>query len=266
MTKRALVLCSGGLDSVTTAFFVKKRLEYNELGIVFFDYAQKSLFHERQAAVRCAQTLNATFYEIRLPELGRLSFSLINKEGYVKQLSPEELGDTQKESARFYVPARNTLFLSYALALAESLAHSQPEKGVPDTKGIARNNPRGVQEQNVPDIFIGFKNDGNESFPDSTQSFLDRMNALASIACLQPAAIAAPLITYDKEDIVALGAQLGVDFTQTWSCYRGRHLQCGTCLACRLRQAGFIWSGIPDPTPYLEQPSSQPQKQPSEHF
>jgi 7-cyano-7-deazaguanine synthase len=247
MVKSALVLCSGGLDSVTTAFFVEKRLAYDNLGIIFFDYAQKSLFHERRAALFCAQSLKATFYEIRLPELGKLSFSLINKEGYVQQLSPEELGDTQAESLRFYVPGRNTLFLSYALALAESLAHTQPEQG-------------------VPDIFIGFKNDGSESFPDTTQSFLDRMNALASVACLRPASIAAPLITYDKEDIVALGGQLGVDFTKTWSCYQGKEIHCGSCLACRLRQAGFTWSGISDPTAYLVQNSSSPQKQPSEHF
>ena len=231
--KKAIIVCSGGLDSVTTAHFVKKKLCYDELTILFFDYTQKSLIHERQCAIRCAQALGALFQEIHLPELGKLSFSLINKEGYVRKLSPEELGDTQSESARFYVPTRNMLFISYALALAESLAHAQPEKG-------------------VPDIFVGFKNEGTESFPDTTQEFLNRLNALASIGCMQPSPVLAPLITYDKEEIVALAVELGIDLAQTWSCYQGNYLHCGTCLACRLRQAGFKWSGINDPTAYMD--------------
>ena len=232
MTKRAIILCSGGLDSVTTAHYVKNKLTYDNLTILFFDYAQKSLLRERQCAIHCSQALNALFYEVKLPELGKLSFSLINKDGYVKQLSPEELGDTQAESARFYVPTRNTLFLSYALALAESLAHASPEN-------------------DVPEIFIGFKNEGAESFPDTTQEFLNRINALASIGCMQPSPILAPLITYDKEEIVALAIELGVNIANTWSCYQGSHLHCGTCLACRLRQAGFKWAGTSDPTQYL---------------
>ena len=233
MEKNAIVLCSGGLDSVTTAFYVKKHLEYSAITLLFFDYNQKSLLHERQCAIKCAQSLDAQFCEIKLPELGKFSFSLLNKEGYMKKLSPEELGDTQAEGSQFYVPARNTLFLSYALALAESLAHTNPEKG-------------------IPEIFVGFKNEGTESFPDTTQQFLDRFNALASVSCMQPTSVAAPLITSDKEDIIALAQELGITLEQTWSCYQGNHLQCGICLSCRLRQAGFKWANIPDPTLYAE--------------
>ena len=232
MLKCAIVLCSGGIDSVTTAYYVKKKLSYDELVILFFDYSQQSLIHERQCSIKCAQALDAFFHEIKLPELGKLSFSLINKEGYVKKLSPEEISDTQAEGARFYVPARNTIFLSYALALSESLAHIQPEKG-------------------VPDIFIGFKNEGAESFPDTTQEFLNRINALASIGCMQPSQVHAPLIAHDKEEIIVLASELSIDLLKTWSCYQASHLHCGTCLACRLRQAGFKWAGITDPTPYI---------------
>ena len=219
--KSAIVLCSGGLDSVTTAFYVKKRLSHEGVIILFFDYGQRALKKERECAKNCARELGCEFKEITLGELGKLSGSLINKKGKVKRLSRKDLKDTSKEEAKWYVPCRNLIFLSYAFAFADKLGDC--------------------------DIFVGFKCEGKESFPDTTPKFVKKMNLL----CRKGVRIIAPLIKKDKEDIILLGRKLGVDFSKTFSCYApsgGRH--CGVCLACRLRQEGFYWAGVEDGTEY----------------
>ena len=223
----AIVLCSGGLDSVVTANYVKKKLGYNKIIVLFFDYGQKTLFMERKCSKMCAKDIGAEFNEIRIKELGGLSTSFINKNG--KNKNGKDLKDTKKESEQWYVPSRNLVFLSYALSLAES---------------------RFVKHGRKYDLFVGFKNEGKESYPDTTQEFLDKLNSVSRISCKYPVEIKAPLIKMDKEDIVLLGDKLGIDFRKTWSCYIGLKRHCGTCLNCRLRRAGFYWAGIEDVSSY----------------
>lgn len=277
--KKAIVLCSGGIDSVTTAYRVKEELGYEDITLLFFNYGQRPLAHERACSQACARSLGASFQEISLPGLDKLSFSLLNKPGIPKDLSSSSLNDTSEESARFYVPARNTIFLSYALALAESMAHGGNE--VPDTQRTARNNsrglrnpevsdgpsgifnPRGDQEHeentlSVPDVFVGFKNEGQEHYPDTTHAYLDQFNKLAHHASLTPALVHAPLIALDKEEIIQLGVKLLVPLRNTFSCYNPpsnspiEKVHCGLCLSCRLRKEGFKWAGVIDPTVYLK--------------
>ncbi|MBU0760100.1 MAG: 7-cyano-7-deazaguanine synthase [Nanoarchaeota archaeon] len=229
--KKAIVLCSGGLDSVVTAYYVKKRLDYEKIVILFFDYGQKSLEDERLCAEMCARDLNTEFKEIRLPELGNLSASLINKGGEIKKLLVSDLRNTGEESKKWYVPCRNVVFLVYALALAES---------------------EFLKNKKISDIFVGFKNEGNESYPDTTKKFVEKINSLGEEVCAGKFEIFAPLIEKDKEDIVLLGKKLGVDFAKTFSCYAGSERHCGNCLACKLRQQGFYWAGVEDPTNYAK--------------
>lgn len=230
---RALVLCSGGMDSIVTVHYAKKKLQYENLSILFFNYGQKPWHHERTAALHCARALGIDFKELFIPELGRLSPSLLTKDAVITADSPIDLKNTVEASEPWYVPSRNMLFLSYALALAESSAL--------------------ITNVEPPDILVGFKNEGKEPFPDTTSEFLERMNALAATACKRPARILAPLLSHDKEDIVTLGIELGVPLERTWSCYLNKQLHCGTCLACCLRKEGFKWANIEDPTPYLAQ-------------
>jgi 7-cyano-7-deazaguanine synthase len=227
--KNAIILCSGGLDSVVTTFFIKNKLEYDKIISLFFNYGQKSLEKEREFSKKCAEKVGAKFKEINLKELGELSTSLINIKGEVKEISKEDLKDSSDESAKWYVPARNTVFLSYALALAESLY---------------------VGKKEVSDIFVGFKCEGDESFPDTTKEFIGAVNNLAKIGFSYGFEIKAPLIEKDKEDVVLLGNELGIDFKNTFSCYVGNDLHCGVCLNCRLRQEGFKWANVEDPTDY----------------
>lgn len=230
--RNAIILCSGGLDSVVTAFYVKNRLNYEKLMILFFDYGQKSLKEERKCTKRCAKELDAEFREVNLKWLGKVSDSLLNKKGKVKRIKRKELKDTSKESAKFYVPCRNLIFLTNALALAES-EHIKHKKNF--------------------DIFVGFKCEGKESYPDTTKSFVNEINKIVGISCLTKSRVIAPLIEKDKEDIILLGKKLSVKFENTFSCYNPqKNKQCGYCLACKLRQEGFYWANLADPTNYAD--------------
>ncbi len=233
--KKAIILCSGGLDSVVTAMYAKMKEGYQKITILFFNYNQKSLSEERKCSKECAKMLGAEFVEINLKWLGEISNSLINKKGIIKKLRRKNLKDTSKESEKFYVPCRNTIFLSYALALAESFYFKNKE---------------------VNDILVGFKCEGKESYPDTTKEFISEMNKLARNSCSIQLKIIAPLIKKDKEDIVLIGEKLGIDWKKTFSCYaplKGKH--CGYCLACKFRQEGFYWANIKDPTIYKEKTS-----------
>ena len=93
-TRNAIILCSGGLDSVTTSFFVKKRLKYDKIVILFFNYGQRSLEQERKCSKKCAKDIGASFSEVRLDWLAGISNSLINKKGEVNKLTSKDLKDT----------------------------------------------------------------------------------------------------------------------------------------------------------------------------
>lgn len=227
--KNALILCSGGLDSVTTAYYVKKRLNYNNLIILFFNYGQKSLKSERRCSKMCSRALNAGFIEISLHELAKLSTSLINKPGKTAKITIKNLKNSMKEGLKWYVPCRNLLFISYALALAESYL---------------------IKNKKIYDIFLGFKCEGKESYPDTTPGFLNSINNISRISCHKKFKVLAPLIKKDKEDIIVLARNLGINFKNTFSCYSSSDLHCGCCLACRLRQEGFYWANIDDITKY----------------
>lgn len=223
--KQAIILCSGGIDSVVMAHLIRKRKKYNKIIILFFNYNQLSIKLERACAKSCAKSIKAEFIEISLPELHNLSTSLINKSSKSSKLSIPNLKDTRKESKKWYVPSRNTLFLTYASAFAEKSF---------------------IQKNVKSDIFIGFKCEGNDSYPDSTPSFLLKINELFAKSLIYSLKVKAPLINLDKEDIILLGKDLGVDFKKTVSCYVGKNKPCNHCLSCKLREAGFYWAGIKD--------------------
>jgi len=234
--KNAIICCSGGIDSVVSAYYAKNKLEYKKLIILFFDYGQRTLEQERNCSKKNAKNLRADFIEIKLKELEKISTSLINSNKEAKKISRNDLKDSKEESKKYYVPCRNTIFIVYALAMAESLKIKYGEEN---------------------DIILGFKCEGKESFPDTTIEFVRQMNKLEEISTSINGKIITPLIKKDKEDIILLGKKLGVDFKQTYSCYIGNgkvngNKHCGVCLSCRLRQEGFYWANIRDPTEYKE--------------
>jgi len=227
--KNAIILCSGGIDSVTTAYYIKKRLNYNNLIFLFFDYGQKSITEEEKCSKVCAKKIKAKFRKIKLHELRGISTSLINKQGSIEKVERKNLKDTKKESKKWYVPYRNAIFLAYAIAVAESIY---------------------IKEKKKCDIFVGFKKEGRGGYPDTSQSFLNSIENLSKYSEAGNYSVRAPLMNKDKSDLVVLGKKLGVDFRNTFSCYIGKSNHCGYCLSCRLRQEGFYWANIKDPTLY----------------
>ena len=228
MKKNAIILCSGGLDSVTAAYYAKKILQYSRITVLFFNYNQKSLKSERKFSKLCASRIGAEFIEVSLPELAKISTSLINKKGDSNRIKIKDLKNTWRESKNWYVPCRNQIFLSYSMALAESIFLKSKIKS---------------------DILAGFKCEGNDSYPDTTKKFVNKINSLSNLSTIGKFKVIAPLINKDKEDIIQLLIKLKINPAETFSCYVDSS-HCGYCLSCRLRQEGFYWANVNDPTYY----------------
>ena len=233
--KRALVLWSGGLDSTTVLAILRDR-GFEPVALVF-KYGQRHAV-EVDAASREAdrQKLEHHIVEIDLGAVG--GSALTSSEIDVPR--GRELDDIATGSIPpTYVPARNTIFLSYALAWAEVLG--------------------------VADIFIGVNALDYSGYPDCRPEYVDAFERMANLACRSSTEqgveirIHAPLIDKTKAEIIRLGVDLGVDYSRTWSCYAPRWdsaaagpLACGECDSCLLRRKGFSEAGVPDPTRYWE--------------
>lgn len=221
---RAVVLLSGGLDSATTLAIARARGD--ECHTVAFDYGQRHRA-ELAAARRVSQALGAASHrELRLP-IGELGGSALTD----RNIAVPEHGGAGIPVT--YVPARNTVFLSLALAVAEVLGADK--------------------------IVIGVNAIDYSGYPDCRPEFIAAFQRLAQLATKQGVeggalTIDAPLVTLSKAEIIARGRELGVDYSLTVSCYQaddeGR--ACGRCDSCRLRREGFAAAGVPDPTRYRE--------------
>ena len=221
---RAVVLLSGGLDSAT-ALAIAKSGGYSCYALTVL-YGQKHAA-EIEAARRVARAQGVHEHrEIEIP-IGQFGGSALTDEGIAV---PEDGGQGIPVT---YVPARNTVFLSLALAWAEVLAADA--------------------------IFIGINAIDYSGYPDCRPEFVAAFQRLIELATKRTVEgaeirIEAPLIMLSKAEIIARGAGLGVDYSLTVSCYRADSAgeACGRCDACRLRREGFIAAGIADPTPYRQ--------------
>ncbi len=222
MQKKAIILLSGGLDSITVlAQAINQSYQCYALS---FDYGQR-----HNAELNAAKEI-AKFYQVSMYKVIELGFGDIGGSALTDEhISIPE--SPQKGIPVTYVPARNTVFLSFALGWAEVLG--------------------------VHDIFIGVNAVDYSGYPDCRPEFIESFQKLANIATKagvegEKFKIHAPLIKLRKSDIIKLGIELGVDYKQTVSCYaadiEGR--ACGACEACRLRASGFQDAKITDPTRY----------------
>jgi 7-cyano-7-deazaguanine synthase len=224
--KRAVVLLSGGLDSSTTVAICRD--EGYEIYALSFRYGQR---HEREiaAAKKIAIALGVREHRVAVIDLRIFGGSALT-----------DMIDVPKNRAESeiaagipitYVPARNTIFLSYALAWAEVLG--------------------------APDIFIGINALDYSGYPDCRPEFVTAFENLAKLATKsgmegQRFRIHAPLISLSKAEIIRRGTELGIDFSLTHSCYDptadGR--ACGRCDSCQIRLKGFHEAGLRDPIAY----------------
>jgi len=223
MTARcAIVLLSGGLDSATTLAIA--RAEGFECHALSFDYGQRHAV-ELEAAKRIAASLGAVEHRVMKIGLGGIGGSALTDDSIPV---PTE---RSRGIPITYVPARNTVFLSLALAWAEVLG--------------------------ARDLFLGVNAIDYSGYPDCRPEFIGAFEQLAQLATRAGVEgsrfrVHAPLIQLSKADIVRRATQLGIDLSQTVSCYQpdAQGRACGRCDSCRLRREGFESAGIPDPTPY----------------
>lgn len=222
--KRAICLLSGGLDSAT-CLAIARRNGF-ECYCLSFDYGQRHRF-ELQAAARIAEQLGAAEHKTLPIDLRAFGGSALTSDLDVpKHRSAEDLGDGIPVT---YVPARNTIFLSFALAYAEV--------------------------RRASDIFIGVNALDYSGYPDCRPEFIrafEHTARLATKAGVEGAThihIRTPLIAMTKADIIRAAKSLGVDLSATHSCYDpGENGQpCGHCDSCLLRRKGFAEAGFPDP-------------------
>lgn len=232
MKKKAIVLLSGGLDSTTTLGIAAN--DGYDCYAITFRYGQR---HETELA--CAKKIAAHFgvrdHVIVTIDLRAFGGSALTSDLDVpKNRNASELSDGIPST---YVPARNTIFLSFALAMAES---------------------RGIR-----DIFIGVNAIDYSGYPDCRPEYIAAFQTMGNLATKagvegDPFAIHTPLIDLQKADIINRGLELGIDYAMTCTCYdpdlAGR--ACGQCDACSLRLAGFAQNGIKDPAAYRPIPPS----------
>ncbi|MEJ2039191.1 MAG: 7-cyano-7-deazaguanine synthase QueC [Desulfosarcinaceae bacterium] len=224
--KKAVVLSSGGLDSTTVIAIAKN--EGFEIYSLSFSYGQRHTV-ELEAAKRVAAALGVKKHLVIDIDLKPIGGSALTDDIDVPKDRDEAA--MAEDIPVTYVPARNTIFLSYGLAWAEVLG--------------------------AADIFIGVNAVDYSGYPDCRPEFIqafERLAGLATKAGVQGAStrIRTPLIHLTKAQIIQKGVELGVDYGLTLSCYDPTPdgLACGRCDSCRLRKKGFAAAGIPDPTRY----------------
>ena len=226
--KNAIILLSGGLDSTTILAYAKN--EGFNVHAISFHYGQRHQF-ELEASKKVANYHGVASHKIVHIDLRVFGGSALTDEIAVpKGRSPEEMDADGIPIT--YVPARNTIFLSYALAFAEV--------------------------KKAKDIFIGVNAVDYSGYPDCRPAYIAAYEKMANLATkdgiegTQKITIHTPLIDLKKSEIIQLGLDLGVDYSMTSTCYDpdAQGLSCGLCDSCKLRIKGFRELGMKDPVPY----------------
>jgi len=224
MSEKAIVLVSGGLDSATCLALAK------EAGYVCcalsFDYGQRSS-SELAAAARIASAMQVADHRVVKLGLDAIGGSALTDTAFdVPEQESEGIPIT-------YVPARNTVFLAYGLALAEAI--------------------------DAASIFIGVNSLDYSGYPDCRPEYIEAFQAMMNLATKKAVegssiSLNTPLISLSKAEIIKTGTLLNVDYSQTVSCYQAddRGRSCGSCDSCRFRRQGFLDAGVPDPTKYQD--------------
>ncbi|MGB0754187.1 MAG: 7-cyano-7-deazaguanine synthase QueC [Candidatus Pseudothioglobus sp.] len=220
---KAVILLSGGLDS-TTVLAIAKEQNYDCYALSF-DYGQKQR-SELESSIAIAKKSNVIEHRIMKISLNDIGGSALTD----KDISVPKFSDSD-DIPITYVPARNTIFLSFALAWAEVV--------------------------DCQTIFIGVNALDYSGYPDCRPEFIEAFETMANLATKQSVEgdkiqIKTPLINMTKAEIIKKGLSLGVDYSETTSCYDANSLgeACGECDACVLRKNGFSSANVEDPTKY----------------
>jgi len=227
-TKKAVVLSSGGIDS-TTAMAIAADGGYELYSLSFF-YGQRHAF-ELKAAEAVGRFFKVKKHLVLNLDLRQIGGSALTAD--IEVPKKRNMDDMAADIPVTYVPARNTIFLSHALAWAEVLS--------------------------AFDIFIGVNAVDYSGYPDCRPEYIEAFEKMANLATrsgvegAERLHIRTPLVHMRKADIIRTGHRLGVDYALTHSCYdpTPEGLSCGQCDSCLIRKKGFIDAGVPDPTNYI---------------
>ena len=216
---KVAVLLSGGLDSTTALHWAHRHHEV--VCALSFDYGSNHAARELACARSQAESLGIPYHEIDLRSISaHLQSALLSGADAIPAADYAE--ENLKQTV---VPFRNGIFLAIAAGIAES------------------NGAEG--------IVIAAHNGDHALYPDCREDFMAAMASAISLGTYANLQILRPFISNTKEEITAIGAELGVDFSRTYSCYCGREKHCGQCATCRERRDSFLAAGIPDPTEYV---------------
>ena len=222
--RRAVVLLSGGLDSTTLLHYVVRRLAVPEIHAVSFRYGQR---HKRELEMAAWQAAAAGVH--RHEEVDLSAFAALVRDGsaLLDGSSPvpdlDSIEPAQRDQPPTYVPHRNMVLLSLAAAYAEA--------------------------REVSHVFYGAQAQDRYGYWDCTVDFVDRINDLLRLNRRAPVIVHAPFAGMRKAKILEIGQELGVDYTRTWSCYRGADVPCGTCPTCVERREAFHEAGLSEQLP-----------------
>lgn len=224
MTK-AVVLLSGGLDSSTVVYHAIA--DGYDCYAISFDYQQRHQRELKSAAV-IASLSGVKEHQVISFDLGQWGGSALT-DTEIDLPSERSLEQMSQEIPVTYVPARNTIFLSFGLSYAEAIDAQR--------------------------VYVGVNALDYSGYPDCRPDYIEAMQRVFELGTKQgrqgkAIEIMAPLINLKKTEIIHLGNQLGVPWEKTWSCYAGGDLACGVCDSCRLRLAAFAELGLKDPLPY----------------
>jgi 7-cyano-7-deazaguanine synthase len=218
---KVVVLCSGGMDSVTALYWA--RTEHEVAAAISFDYGSKHNPKELPFAAGHCASLGVRHEEVALRFMDRLFASdLLASGGDIPDGHYEEL--TMK---RTVVPFRNGIMLSVAAGFAESVG--------------------------AEGLVIAAHGGDHAIYPDCREGFMKAMGDAMQVGTYAGIRLLRPFIAMDKSAIAALGTRLGVDYRRTWSCYKGGDKHCGSCGTCVERREAFALAGLPDPTDYENQ-------------
>ena len=220
MTKQAVIIYSGGMDSFTLLHHVLATgLARHEIAALTFDYGQKHS-KEIQYAKHVCTELGIAHKIVDIRSIN----SLLGGSSLTDDIAIPEGHYEAENMQSTVVPNRNMILLSLAVAYAVSLEASQ--------------------------VYYGAHGGDHAIYPDCRPEFVAKMDAVCQIANYQSVSIQTPFIAHTKIEILSRGIELGLDYSHTWTCYNGRDKACGQCGACVERVEAFTENGLIDPIPY----------------